>query len=220
MSFEPAGSFLLYGMTDFTTPEYGAMADEELVALAKRHDSSASDELYHRYKNIVRGKARPYFLVGADREDLIQEGMIGLFKAIRDYDAEKNSSFNPFAQICITRQILTAIKQATRIKHRPLNKYESLYQSVYDEDSERQLVDVIGMSSALNPEELYIKQELNLALEEAIDSALTELERSVLDRFLEGMSYSDIAAELGHSVKSVDNALQRIRKKLEKVLNN
>ena len=207
-------------MTDFTTPEYGAMTDEQLVVLAKEHDSTASDELYHRYKNIVRGKARPYFLVGADRDDLIQEGMIGLFKAIRDYDSAKNRSFRPFAEMCVTRQILTAIKQATRIKHRPLNKYESLYQSVYDEDSERQLVDVIGMSSALNPEELYIKQELNRALEQAIESALTDLERAVLERFLDGRPYSEIAAELGHSVKSVDNALQRIRKKLEKVLNS
>ncbi|MBR3381678.1 MAG: RNA polymerase sporulation sigma factor SigH [Clostridia bacterium] len=207
-------------MTDFTTPEYGAMTDEELVTLAKRFDSTASDELYHRYKNIVRGKARPYFLVGADRDDLLQEGMIGLFKAIRDYNGDKNASFRPFAEICITRQILTAIKQATRMKHRPLNMYESLYRTVYDEDSERQLVDVIGMSSALNPEELYIKQELSLAVDEAIRSALTDYERSVLERFLDGHSYSDIAADLGHSVKSVDNALQRIRKKLEKVLNS
>ncbi len=207
-------------MTDFTTPEYGAMTDEELVVLAKEYDSTASDELYHRYKNVVRGKARPYFLVGADRDDLIQEGMIGFFKAIRDYDPEKNASFRPFAEICVTRQILTAIKQATRIKHRPLNKYESLYQSVYDEDSERRLMDVIGVSSALNPEELYIKQELSNSLEQAIRSSLTELERAVLERFLDGKPYSEIASELGHSVKSVDNALQRIRKKLEKVLNS
>ena len=116
-------------MTDFTTPEYGAMEDEQLAVLAKAGDATASDELYHRYKNIVRGKARPYFLVGADRDDLIQEGMIGLFKAIRDFSDEKNSSFRPFAEICITRQILTAIKQATRNKHKPLNSYDSLYES-------------------------------------------------------------------------------------------
>lgn len=204
-------------MTDFTTPEYGAMSDEELVALAKNHDSTASDELYHRYKNTVRGKARPYFLVGADRDDLVQEGMIGLFKAIRDYDSVKNDSFHPFAEMCIVRQILTAIKQATRNKHLPLNKYESLYKSVYDDNSEKQLVDVIGFSSALNPEELYIKQEFSIALENALNNSLTEYERNVLDRFLDGKSYSDIAAELDHSVKSVDNALQRIRKKLEKL---
>ena len=205
-------------MTDFTTPEYGAKTDEELVSLAKLHDPIASDELYHRYKNIVRGKARPYFLVGADREDLVQEGMIGLFKAIRDYDSAKSTAFRPFAEMCITRQILTAIKLATRNKHAPLNRYDSLYRTVYDDDSEKQLMDIVGGSTALDPEELYIRHEFSIALEEAINSLLTELERSVLDRFLDGKSYSEIAAELGHSVKSVDNALQRIRKKLEKAL--
>lgn len=169
-------------MTDFTTPEYGALTDEELVALAKDDDSTAADELYHRYKNIVRGKARPYFLVGADRDDLIQEGMIGFFKAVRDYSSDKNSSFRPFAEICIVRQILTAIKQATRNKHMPLNKYESLYNPVYDDDSEKQLMDVIGASSALDPEELYIRQEFNTMLMETVDRALTEYEHAVLDR--------------------------------------
>ena len=207
-------------MTDFTTPEYGSMTDEELVALAKKHDSTASDELYHRSKHIVRGKARPYYLVGADRDDLIQEGMIGFFKAVRDYDSEKKAAFRPFAEICIVRQILTAIKQATRNKHIPLNKYESLYTPVYDEDSDKQLVDVISVSSALNPEELYIKQEFNRAVEEAVENTLTEYEHAVLDRFLDGMSYGDIAASLGRSVKSIDNALQRIRRKLEKTLGN
>ena len=205
-------------MTDMTVPEYEKFTDEELVALAKKHDSAASDELYHRYKNIVRGKARPYFLVGADRDDLIQEGMIGLFKAIRDYNSDRNDTFRPFAEMCIVRQILTAIKQATRFKHQPLNKYESLYRCVYDEDSEKQLLDVVGASAALDPEELYIQQELNRSVEETVNNALTELERDVLERFLDGRSYSEIAAELSHSVKSVDNALQRIRKKLEKVL--
>ncbi|MBO6060608.1 MAG: RNA polymerase sporulation sigma factor SigH [Clostridia bacterium] len=205
-------------MTDFTTPEYGAKTDEQLVELAKARDPIASDELYHRYKNTVRGKARPYFLVGADREDLLQEGMIGFFKAVRDYDATKSPAFRPFAELCITRQILTAIKQATRNKHTPLNKYDSLYRSVYDDDSEKQLMDVIGASTATDPEELYLKRELSLALGNAIEQKLTEYERSVLERFLDGRSYSAIAAELGHSVKSVDNALQRIRRKLEKVL--
>lgn len=205
-------------MTDFTTPEYGAMEDERLAELSKTGDSTASDELYHRYKNIVRGKARPYFLVGADRDDLIQEGMIGLFKAIRDYSGEKNSSFRPFAEICITRQILTAIKQATRNKHKPLNSYDSLYESVYDDGSEKQLLDVIGASSELDPEELYIKREFHDAFMETVDRSLTDYERAVLERFLDGKSYSEIASELGHSVKSVDNALQRIRKKLEKAL--
>ncbi|MBQ4447206.1 MAG: RNA polymerase sporulation sigma factor SigH [Clostridia bacterium] len=205
-------------MTDFTTPEYGVMEDEQLAVLAKAGDATASDELYHRYKNIVRGKARPYFLVGADRDDLIQEGMIGLFKAIRDFSDEKNSSFRPFAEICITRQILTAIKQATRNKHKPLNSYDSLYESVYDDGSEKQLMDMIESRTALDPEELYIKQELHESLMQTVEKSLTEYERAVLDGFLDGRSYSEIAAELGHSTKSVDNALQRIRKKLEKEL--
>jgi RNA polymerase sporulation-specific sigma factor len=203
-------------MIIYTTPEYGALTDEELVPLAKNGDETASDELYHRYKNIVRGKARPYFLVGADRDDLIQEGMIGFFKAMRDYDGGKNDSFRPFAEICITRQILTAIKQATRMKHRPLNRYESLFKPAFDEESDKTLADVIG--TAADPEELYLKQEFNAALMSAVDRSLTEYERGVLDRFLDGRSYSEIADSLGHSVKSVDNALQRIRKKLEKAL--
>lgn len=205
-------------MTDHSNPDYSALSDEELVTLAKAHDSAASDALYHRYKNIVRGKAHPYFLVGADREDLVQEGMIGLFKAVRDYNKDKNDSFRPFAEMCIVRQILTAIKQATRNKHMPLNQYESLYRSVYDDESEKQLLDIVGLSSALDPEELYIKQEISRSVEDAVNSSLTELEHSVLDLFLDGHSYSQIASMLGHSVKSVDNALQRIRKKLEKVL--
>lgn len=205
-------------MTDFTTPEYGIMTDEELVVLAKKQDNTASDELYHRYKNIVRGKARPYFLVGADRDDLIQEGMIGFFKAVRDYDSSRNDTFRPFAEMCIVRQILTAIKQATRNKHMPLNKYESLYRSVYDDDSEKQLLDTIGMSSVSDPEELYLKREFSRSVEDTVRNELTPFEHSVLDRFLDGMSYAEIAASLGRTAKAVDNALQRIRKKLEKVL--
>lgn len=206
-------------MTEIAENKYSGMTDEELVSLAKADDPAAADELYHRYKNVVRGKARPYFLVGADREDLLQEGMIGFFKAVRDYDGAKNSGFRPFAEICIVRQILTAIKQATRLKHAPLNKYESLYSPVYDGDSDKQLMDVIGSSSALDPEELYIKQEFSLAFEQAVNNELTPFERSVLERFLDGKSYAEIAKELERTTKAVDNALQRIRKKLERMLN-
>ncbi|MCR5611742.1 MAG: RNA polymerase sporulation sigma factor SigH [Clostridiales bacterium] len=205
-------------MNGFTTPEYGAMTDEELVGLAKKNDEAASDELYHRYKNTVRGKARPYFLVGADRDDLLQEGMIGFFKAVRDYDSYKNASFRPFAEICIVRQILTAVKQATRLKHSPLNQYESLYEPVFDSDSDKQLMDVIGVSSSLDPAELYLKNEFSKNFEAAVDKELTVFERAVLDRFLDGKSYARIAQELDRTPKAVDNALQRIRKKLEKAL--
>ncbi|MBQ4341186.1 MAG: RNA polymerase sporulation sigma factor SigH [Clostridia bacterium] len=205
-------------MTDFTTPEYGAKTDEELVELAKGRDPTASDELYHRYKNTVRGKARPYFLVGADREDLLQEGMIGFFKAVRDFDSAKGPLFRPFAELCITRQILTAIKQATRNKHTPLNKYDSLYKTVYDDDSEKRLMDLISSGTSADPEELYLKQEFSRDLNRAIDSLLTPYEHRVLELFLDGHSYSAIAGELDRSAKSVDNALQRIRRKLEKAL--
>ena len=207
-------------MSESTENKYASLTDEELVALAKAGDAAAGDELYHRYKNVVRGKARPYFLVGADREDLLQEGMIGFFKAVRDYDETKNPAFRPFAEICILRQILTAIKQATRLKHAPLNSYESFFDPVYDSDSDKQLMDVIGVSSVLDPEELYIKREFSRAFEAAVNSQLTSFERNVLDRFLDGMSYAQIAEDLGRTPKSVDNALQRIRKKLEKVLNS
>lgn len=200
--------------------KYAPMSDEELVILAKQNDAAASDELYHRYKNVVRGKARPYFLVGADREDLLQEGMIGLFKAVRDYDSAKNPAFRPFAEICILRQILTAIKQATRLKHAPLNSYESFFDPVYDSDSDKQLMDVVGASSALDPEELYIKREFSRTFEAAVNSELTAFERSVLNRFLDGMSYAKIAEDLGRTPKSVDNALQRIRRKLERMLHS
>lgn len=203
-------------MTDFTTPKYGGMTDEELVELSKKADETASDELYHRYKSLVRVKARHYFLVGADRDDLMQEGMIGFFKAVRDFDIGKNNSFRPFAEMCIVRQLLTAIKQATRLKHSPLNRYESLYEPVFDEDSDKQLLDTIGASSALDPQELFIKQEFSKDLEEAINTILTPFEHSVLTLFLEGKSYAQIADELGRTVKAVDNAMQRIRKKLEK----
>lgn len=205
-------------MSDNSENKYFSMTDEELVALAKTDDASAADELYHRYKNVVRGKARPYFLVGADREDLLQEGMIGFFKAVRDYDSSKNPAFRPFAEICILRQILTAIKQATRLKHAPLNSYESFYDPVYDSDSDKQLMDVIGVSTALDPEELYIKREFSRSFEAAVNGELTPFERSVLDRFLDGLSYAKIAEELGRTPKAVDNALQRIRKKLERML--
>lgn len=193
---------------------YSSLKDEQLVALAKGFDSAASDELYDRYKNTVRGKARPYFLIGADREDLIQEGMIGFFKAVRDFDAEKSPAFRPFAEMCIMRQIFTAIRNATRDKHLPLNKYESLYKPAYDE-SDKPLLDILQGATAPDPEELFLRREYSLSVERTLNEKLTAFERSVFDRYLSGMSYAEIAEELGRGTKAVDNALQRIRKKLE-----
>ena len=200
-----------------TAEDYKALTDEQLVALAKAESGEASDELYERYKNIVRGRARPYFLMGADREDLLQEGMIGFFKAVRDYDSAKSTSFRPFAEMCIVRQIFTAIRNATRDKHIPLNNYESLYKPAYEE-SDKPLIDILSAGSALNPEELFLRSEYSSLVEKALDEKLTELERRVLDLYLAGMSYSEIAAEVGRGTKAVDNALQRIRKKLEEPL--
>ncbi|MBQ1520999.1 MAG: RNA polymerase sporulation sigma factor SigH [Clostridia bacterium] len=207
-------------MTDFTTPEYGSKTDEELVALAKESDGVASDELYHRYKNIVRGKARPYFLVGADRDDLIQEGMIGLFKAVRDYDCGRDAAFSTFAELCISRQMYSAIKALNRKKHAPLNSYISIYASREDsaEGMETPLEEMLEANPNDVPEKYVIDKENLQDLEEEIDRELSDLERQVLDLYITGMSVREISAVLGRDEKSTDNAMQRIRNKLKKYL--
>lgn len=193
-------------------------SEEDIVALASGGDSSAQEYLIRKYKNFVRAKARSYFLIGADKEDIIQEGMIGLFKAIRDYNPDKTSSFKTFAELCITRQIITAIKTATRQKHIPLNSYVSLNKPIYDEESERTLMDVLTGKKGTNPEELIISKEEVNAIEDQIGKALSKFEWKVLSAYLEGKSYQEIAIELERHVKSIDNALQRIKRKLEKSL--
>ena len=154
---------------------FSGMADEEIVHLAQAHDSVAIEYLLSKYKNFVRSKARSYFLIGADHEDIVQEGMIGLFKAIRDYQAERLSSFRAFAELCITRQIITAIKTATRQKHVPLNSYVSLNKPIYDEESDRTLMDVIVEGRAQNPEELIIGQENLVSIRDSVDQLLSSL---------------------------------------------
>src|SRR5207302_1454830 len=199
-------------------PTYPEMADEELVATAKSGDDHASEYLINKYRNFVRVKAKAYFLIGADREDIIQEGMIGLYKAIRDFKADKLSSFRAFAELCITRQIITAIKTATRQKHIPLNQYISLNKPIYDEDSERTLLDVMASQKTSDPEELVINQEVSQDIKERIQENLSELESQVLLSYLEGKSYQEMARDLGRHVKSIDNALQRVKRKIEKNL--
>ena len=194
------------------------MADEELIPAAQAGEDWAIDELFERYKNFVRAKARSYFLIGADREDIIQEGMIGLYKAIRDYRGERQASFRAFAELCITRQMITAIKTATRQKHIPLNSYVSLNRPVYDEDSDRTLIDVLATGKDGNPEDLIIGQEEYNANESQIGEMLSGLEKEVLLSYLSGKSYQQIAKELHRHVKSIDNALQRVKRKLEKYL--
>ena len=197
------------------------MSDEEIVLDAKDNNNTiALDYLINKYRNFVRAKARSYFLIGADREDIIQEGMIGLYKAIRDFRTDKLSSFRAFAELCVTRQIITAIKTATRQKHIPLNSYVSLNKPIYDEDSDRTLLDVLSGSKISDPEDLVISREEFIDIEEKMGEILSDLEWKVLMAYLDGKSYQEIAVELERHVKSIDNALQRVKRKLERYLDN
>ncbi len=192
--------------------------DEDIVVEAKNGDIVALEFLINKYKNFVKAKARSYFLIGADREDIVQEGMIGLYKAIRDFRGDKLSSFRAFAELCITRQIITAIKTATRQKHIPLNSYVSLNKPIYDEDSDRTLLDILAGTKITDPEELMINREEYNDIEFKMGEILSELEWKVLTLYLEGKSYQEIAVDLQRHVKSIDNALQRVKRKLERYL--
>ncbi|AGT30552.1 RNA polymerase sigma70 factor [Geobacillus genomosp. 3] len=198
--------------------DYQKLEDEQLVALVHKGDGEALDFLIHKYQNFVRAKARSYFLVGADREDIVQEGMIGLYKAVRDFKGDKLSSFKAFAELCITRQMITAIKTATRQKHIPLNSYVSLDKPIYDDESDRTLMDVLSGAQATDPEELIVNREEVDDIELKMAELLSDLERKVLALYLDGRSYQEISEELNRHVKSIDNALQRVKRKLEKYL--
>ena len=206
------------GIAGTPLPDYESMTDEEIVEIARVGDIDAQEYLINKYKNYVRAKARTYFLLGGDKEDLIQEGMIGMYKAIRYFRSDKLSSFRAFAELCITRQIITAIKTATRQKHIPLNSYVSLNKPIYDEDSDRTLLDVITGNKVTDPEELIISREEFTEIETKMGELLSSLEWKVLMYYLEGKSYQEIAEDLGRHVKSIDNALQRVKRKLEKYL--
>lgn len=196
------------------------MTDEQVVKAAQQGPAAdaAMEYLLNKYKNFVRTKARSYFLIGADHEDIVQEGMIGLYKAIRDYREDKLSPFRAFAELCVTRQIITAIKTATRQKHIPLNSYVSLNRPIYDEDSDRTLLDVITEDAPSNPEDMLIDQEDYTHIEGRIGEMLSPLEKEVLQRYMDGKSYVEIADDMDRHVKSIDNALQRIKRKLLKYL--
>jgi RNA polymerase sporulation-specific sigma factor len=198
--------------------KFEELEDEFIVDCVHQGDTDALDYLINKYRNFVRAKARSYFLIGADREDIIQEGMIGLYKAIRDFKEDKLSSFKAFAELCITRQIITAIKTATRQKHIPLNSYVSLDKPIYDEESDRTLMDIISGAKILDPEELIINQEEFDDIELKMAELLSDLERKVLVLYLDGRSYQEISEELNRHVKSIDNALQRVKRKLERYL--
>ena len=203
---------ILYNDRDFEN-----LSDEELVELSATGDKSATEFILDKYKNFVKAVVRMYFLVGADRDDVVQEGMIGLFKAIRDFDDTKQTSFKGFAEMCIKRQVLTAIKNATRKKHIPLNRYISLSKPAYDdENSEETLIDTLLFNDNSNPEELFIGKENIEDLGVKIEENLSKLEKKVLQMYLNGISYQEIAKIMGRSPKSIDNALQRVKKKIEK----
>ena len=198
--------------------DYSNMEDEEVLTYVNAGCRQGMEYLIEKYKPLVRAKARSYFLVGADREDIVQEGMIGLFKAVRDYKPEKQIPFKAFADICITRQVITAVKAATRQKHIPLNSYVSLNKKVFDEDSDKYLIEVIEEASVTNPEELLISKEEICFIESLVIELLSPFEKEVLRKYLSGITYQEIAKQLNKPVKSIDNALQRLKKKIEKKL--
>ena len=197
---------------------FAGLTDEEIVALANTEGNvTAQEYLLHKYRNFVRGKAKSYFLVGAEREDIVQEGMIGLYKAIRDFKGDKQSSFRAFAELCATRQIITAIKTATRQKHIPLNSYISLNKPIFETDSDRTLLDVLPTGvKTVNPEEMIIRKEEFTEIKSKMNDILSDLEWEVFMNYLDGKSYQETAAELNRHIKSIDNALQRVKRKVEK----
>lgn len=197
---------------------FSQIADEEVVSMAQAGTPHAEEYLMDKFKPLVKLRSRAYFLIGADSEDIIQEGMIGLYKAVRDFDATKNASFRSFAQLCINRQMISAIKAATRQKHQPLNSYVSLNRSAFEEDSDQTYMDLLQEGALLNPEVLLIGQESKNFLETKIMESLSGFEKKVLKLYLQGHSYFEIAKILDKTEKSIDNALQRIKKKLEHFL--
>ena len=191
------------------------MPEELIIEQARSGDAKALEFILNKYKSFVRAKARTYFLIGADKEDIIQEGMIGLYKAIRDFKSDKLSSFGAFAELCITRQIISAIKSATRQKHAPLNSYVSLNKPIFEGESDYTLMDIIGEEISNDPEQMVIDKEDCDVIEESITKTLSSFERKVLKLYMSGYSYVYISRKLSRDIKSIDNALQRIKRKLE-----
>lgn len=199
---------------------YEQSTDEELIHRLRGGEESVMDYICDKYKNLVRSKAKSMFILGGDGEDLIQEGMIGLFKAVRDYDSGRDASFFTFADLCISRQMYTAVQASKRQKHIPLNTYISLYGSAseQEESEERRLVEELSDRLGRSPEELFLDKERMNYLESKIENELSPFEKQVLDLYMTGMSYSQIAKVLGRDEKSTDNALQRLKGKIKKML--
>lgn len=194
-----------------------SFSDEKLAVLAQQDNDKALDYLLSKYRVFVRNKSLSYYIIGADRDDIIQEGMIGLFKAVRDFSPERGVTFKTFADVCVTRQILTAVKNASRQKHAPLNFYVSLNKPVFDEENDSTFNDIVACTKNSNPEEIVINKENADKLGSEMNRILSQFELLVLSLYLEGISYVDIAKAIGKDAKSVDNALQRIKKKFEKI---
>jgi RNA polymerase sporulation-specific sigma factor len=202
--------------------DFDSLSDDEIVACIREGNQYAMDYLLEKYKYLVRNKAKALFLIGGDRDDLIQEGMIGLYKAIRDFQNDKDSSFFNFADLCISRQIYSAIKASNRKKNIPLNTYISLYAPAYGENSDSEeketLVDIIHQKNLSNPEELVIDKENTSMIEYELVRRLSNLEKQVLDLYMQDLKYIQIAEVLGKEPKTIDNALTRIKTKLNQVL--
>ena len=199
---------------------FDELKDEELLSLIKSGNKDALDYLLNKYKELVYMKVSKYFMIGAERDDIVQEGMIGLYKAIKSYKEEKHNSFKTFANMCIERQLITAIKTSNRQKHMPLNSYLSLNTSTYEEDEDKTLLDVLNNKMVEDPLDTITKKEYYKTVENAIDKSLSDFEKQVLIKFINGESYVKIAEDLESPVKSIDNAIQRIRKKAIKNIAN
>ena len=202
---------------------YDKMTDEELIKLAQNEDKTALDILIGRYKETVNMKVSKYYINGAEKEDLVQEGLIGLFKAVKSYSGDKDNSFKSFANMCIERQLITAIKGSNRQKHIPLNSYVSLNNPTYENeegDIENPLIDILDFNTVEDPLDTITKNEYMKNVEKAINKSLSSFEKQVLNKYIEGQSYVQIAESLNSPVKSVDNAIQRIRKKTAKNIEN
>lgn len=198
--------------------DYSEFSDEELILMLRDGEVAITDFIMEKYKNLVRSKAKSMYILGADSEDLIQEGMIGLFKAVRDYDCGRDANFYTFAELCISRQIYTAIRASGRQKHAPLNGYVSLYAGHRMEDESTPLLEMLASTTDINPEDWIIDQENVRRVEKAIEDKLSAFEKEVLDLYLTGMSYTQIAKVLGKDEKSTDNALSRLKQKLKKYI--
>lgn len=200
--------------------QYNLLSDEELISRLREGHEDIRDYLMEKHKNLVRKKARALYLIGGDNDDLIQEGMIGLYKAIRDFDPERGASFHTFADLCISRQLYTAVQASQRQKHQPLNSYVSLFDSDNEEQTSSRASYAANDVRNRNPEELFIARENLEDMEDLIEKKLSRFEREVLRYYLSGMNYSQIADTLGKSSKATDNALQRIKKKIKQITEN